>query len=160
MVHIREYLFSVTAGALLCGILKALVGDKGTQAGLLRLLCGIFLALTVIRPLGELDLQDVTVYPEAVLEDAKAAAEEGTDYAQRAMARHIKEKSEAYILDKATRLGARITPEVTVAGEGPVPVSCTLRGTCTAYVREQLSRILEADLGIRREDQHWISENN
>lgn len=160
MDMMREYLLSVTAAAMLCGILRQLMGEKGTTAALIRLLSGIFLSVTVISPLMQLNLGELPFDPEAFLSDAREAAEDGADYARSAMARHIKEKTEAYILDKAASLDAQITVEICVEGDPPVPVACTLRGRSSAYAKRQLSNLLRQELGIREEDQHWISESN
>jgi hypothetical protein len=160
MDRIREYLLSVTAAALLCGILRQLAGEKGSTAALIRLLCGIFLSLTVVSPLAKLRLGELPFDPREVLADARESAEEGADYARSAMARHIKEQTEAYILDKAAAYDAEITVEVAVEGDPPVPVACTLRGRASVYAKRQLSAILQQELGIREEDQYWISESS
>ena len=160
MEHIREYLLSVTAAALVCGMIRSLAGEKGSIGGLVRLLCGIFLSLTVIRPLADIRLQEFSFFADEILDDARSAAEEGTDYAYSAMARHIKESCEAYILDKALLYDAHITAEVEIGGETPVPVGCTIRGELSPYARQQLSRMLEDEIGIGEEDQHWISESS
>ncbi len=160
MESIREYLVSVTAAAMLCGIIKCLAGEKWSSSGILPLICGIFMTLTVIRPLREIQLKDLALLTHQIQSDAQLAVTEGEDYAKRAMARHIKEQSEAYILDKAQAFNAQITVEVTVDGDTQVPVNCVIVGKFSTYAKQQLTRILENDLGIRREDQQWISENS
>lgn len=156
MEGIREYLISVIAAALLCGILKSLVGEKGSISGLLRLICGIFLALTVIRPLKDFSLTDFSPLSSDLMNEARSASDEGVDYARQAIARHISEACEAYILDKAQTLGAHIRVEIQVSGDStPVPVSCEISGELSPYARNQLKQILEKDLGIPEEDQKW-----
>lgn len=156
MEGIREYLISVTAAALLCGILRSLTGEKGSVNGLLRLVSGIFLALTVIRPVKELTLGEFSFLPSDLLTEARAASEEGADYAQRAMERLIKEQCEAYILDKAQALGADIQVDIRVSGDStPVPISSVVSGDLSPYAKSQLKQALETDLGIPEEDQQW-----
>jgi hypothetical protein len=159
MEYIREYLISVTAAALLCGILQSLSPQKSSN-GLLKLICGIFLSLTVIRPLADIRLEEIEFLTEQVHADAESAAAEGADYAKQAMIRQIKERTEAYILDKAASFDGHITADVLVEGDPPVIISCTIQGNLSAYAQTQLRRILEEDLGIPEEDQRWIYKSS
>ena len=156
MDGIREYLISVTAAALLCGILKSLMGEKGNSAALVRLICGIFLALTVIRPLKELNLKDFSLLPTGLLEEARLTSGEGEEYTRQAKEDLIIQQCEAYILDKAQTLEASIQVEIRISQEGdPVPVGSIITGNLSPYARNQLSKTLEEDLGIPQEDQKW-----
>ena len=157
MEHIREYLLSVTAAAIFCGLLKSLSAKQGSTGGILRLICGIFLTLTVIRPLADIHPEDLDLFSHQIRQDAHAAVEAGEDYGKTAMARIIKEETEAYILDKALAFDADITVEVTVSGDPPVPTGCFIRGKLSPYARRQLKHILEQDLGIGEEAIQWIS---
>ncbi|MBR6596043.1 MAG: hypothetical protein IKK72_05690 [Oscillospiraceae bacterium] len=156
MDGIREYLISVTAAALLCGILKSLMGEKGSSAALVRLICGIFLALTVIRPLKELNLQDLSLLPTGLLEEARATSGEGEEYTRLAKEDLIKQQCEAYILDKAQTLEASIQVEILISQEGdPIPAGSIITGNLSPYARNQLSETLTEELGIPQEDQKW-----
>ncbi len=156
MEHIREYLISVTAAAILAGIIRSMAGEKGSTAGILRMVCGIFLAFTVMGPFTDIQLQDSSLLHLDVMDHAGAAVEDGLDYAQRAMARLIKTRTEAYILDKALAFQAQITVEVSVSDdETPIPIACTVTGNLSPYAKKQLMRIIESDLGIPKEAQQW-----
>ena len=156
MEGIREYLISVTAAALVCGIVKSLTGEKGSIRGILGLICGVFLSLTVIRPLKDISLQDFPHLPDDMMLQAQSFSEEGVDYAKQAMARHISESCEAYILDKAQALGADIQVDISVSRDtSPIPVSSMISGELSPYARNQLKQILKTDLGIPEEDQQW-----
>ena len=156
MDGIREYLISVTAAAVLCGILKSLMGEKGNSAALVRLICGIFLALTVIRPLKELNLTDISLLPSSLMTEARATSGEGVDYTRQTKADLIKEQCEAYILDKAQTLGASIQVEIRISDDSePIPVGSMITGNLSPYAKNQLSNALEKDLGIAQEDQKW-----
>ena len=156
MDGIREYLISVTAAALLCGILKSLMGEKGSSAALIRLICGIFLALTVIRPLKELNLKDFSLLPTGLLEEARLTSGEGEEYTRQAKEDLIIPQCEAYILDKAQTLEANVRVEILISQEGePVPTGSIITGNLSPYARNQLSKTLEEDLGIPQEDQKW-----
>lgn len=156
MDGIREYLISVTAAAVLCGILKSLIGEKGNSAALVRLICGIFLALTVIRPLKELNLRDFSLLPVGLLEEARATSGEGEEYTRQTKEALIKQQCEAYILDKAQTLEASIQVEIQISVEGePIPVASIITGNLSPYARNQLSKTLKEELGIPQEDQKW-----
>lgn len=157
MEHIREYLLSVTTAALLCGILQSLVGEKGSSAGILRLICGIFLSFTIVRPIADIQLGELAFLTYDIEKNASLAVQEGEDYAKAAMARLIKEQTEAYILDKARLYGADIDVVVTVSSDDPpVLTGCIISGNLSAYAKQQLGHILKLDLGIPKEDQKWI----
>ena len=69
----------------------------------------------------------------------------------------IKEKTEAYIWDKANRLGLSCTVSVTAAaGESgiPLPDSAVIRGPYS----EALARCIEEEVGIPAEKQIWLEE--
>ena len=70
----------------------------------------------------------------------------------------IESETEAYILDKAARMGLTVRIKVGTEenSEGvPVPVSAELTGTPS----RELSRWIEAELGIPVERQVWLDEN-
>ena len=76
--------------------------------------------------------------------------------AYQAMTELIKEKSQAYILDKAAELDASITADVTISEEElPKPLSVVISGQVSPYNRKRLESILETDLGIAKENQVW-----
>ena len=69
----------------------------------------------------------------------------------------IKEDCEAYIWDKAQEMGLELEVVVTVdEGTGyPYPTGAVLTGAVTAAQQEILSRWMEENLGIAREEQEW-----
>lgn len=161
MEHIREYLISVTAAALLCGLIQSMAGEKGSAAGILRLVCGIFLALTVVRPVAQIKLEEFSLLTSDIMQEAENAAAEGEDYAKRALSRHITEQTEEYILDKARSYGAELSVDVTLGdGEEPIPVAVTITGQFSPYAKAQLSAQIESELNIPEEDQKWIRSNS
>lgn len=151
MELIREYLLSVTAAVLLCSVIRSFAGEKGV----VPFVCGIFLILTVIRPLTRISIYDRQWNPGDIMKQADIAVAEGEDYAQAAMARHIKSQCEAYILNKAKDFGCDILATFTLHDD-LMPAGCVIQGTLSPYEKEQLSEFLERDMGIPREDQQWI----
>lgn len=155
MEGIREYLFSITAGALLCGVLQAMTDKEDPGAAILKLVCGIFLTITVLKPLGGWSLTEFAAIPEIVSREGEGAAAAGEEYARRARIRLIKAETEAYILDKAAGYDLALQVEVTVDEETLLPASVSLRGETSPYTRQQMIRIIEKDLGIREENVQW-----
>ena len=155
MDGIRQYIFTVIAAALLCGVLSSIF-HQGKSKDLLRILCGIFLAFTVLKPITGVDLSDILEESLIFESDAEQTAALGENMAYQAMTELIKEKSQAYILDKAAELDASITAEVTVSEEEPPkPLSVVISGQVSPYNRKKLESILETDLGIAKENQVW-----
>lgn len=156
MESIRQYVISVTAAAILCGILKSVLPGKDAMAGMLRLITGIFLAFTVIKPLAQVELADLPVLSSDYLSEAQAASADGEKIASDAMAAIIKQQAEAYILDKARSMNLRLTVTVTVSDDTlPTPVGVRLSGAVSPYARSCLERVIEEDLGIAKENQIW-----
>lgn len=152
MDGLRQYIISVVTAALICGIVSAIV-TGGAAKELVRLLCGVFLALTVIQPITRVEVgQLLEAFSDAQEGDAVAAM--GENLARETMADIIKAETEAYILDKAAKLNAELRVEVTI-GEDSLPISVKLDGSASPYARQQLESILETDLGITKENQLW-----
>ncbi len=155
MDGIRQYIFTVVAAALLCGVLSSIF-HQGKSKDLLRILCGIFLAFTVLKPITGADLSKLLEESLFFESDAEQTAALGENMAHQAMTELIKEKSQAYILDKAAELDASITADVTVSEEEtPKPLSVVISGQVSPYNRKKLESILETDLGIAKENQVW-----
>lgn len=154
MGAIRDYLLSVTAAALICGAVCSLAGKKGSVPALLKLLCGIFLAATVIKPAVDLRIDDFSLISNLLPVDADQVVENGKEMAAKEMNRIIKEKAEAYILDKAMSLGAEV--EVMIELNDGVPVGITVKGDVSPFIKSKLSACITQDLGIEQEDQIWI----
>lgn len=155
MEGIREYFLHVITGAMICSLVMSLP-RTGSAGELIRLLCGVFMAVTILAPMKNMDLQlTESILPD--LQQAKAQAAEGKNMAREAREDIIKSSLEAYVLDKAAQLGEDIAVEITLSQEElPVPEEAELRGHVSLDSREKLKQILRDDLGIGEEDQHWI----
>lgn len=159
MEGIRRYLFSLAAAALLCAMVKSLV-PKGKMERVVSTLCGVFLAMAALSPLARWELPDFA----AQLSRVQIAAEEartGVEIRNReALAAIIKEKTRAYIWDKACALGleAEITVTVETKDGCPYPSAVRINGPCTAAQRQALTRYIEENLAIGKERQLWTNE--
>ena len=100
MEALRQYVISVVAAAMLCGIVVRLFPNgSGKQVG--KLICGLFLAYTVLSPISRVDFSKLPDFSLRYMDDAEDAAAMGENLARDSMADIIKEETEAYILDKA-----------------------------------------------------------
>lgn len=154
---IREYLIRVTAAALICGVATKLI-HKGVIGSVIKLSAGIFMALTVISPLINIQLDSIADFTFDIQSAADAAAAEGEISAREAMAQIISEQTAAYILNKAETLGAMLTVEVTVSeDEYQIPSAVKIEGSVSPYAKSVLSAYISENLGISTEEQTWIS---
>lgn len=157
MGSVGEYLVTVTAAALVSAIAVKLI-SKGLPGAVVKLLCGVFVMLSVVSPLLSLRLDTLSQLRLSVAGEASAAAAQGEQDTLDAVGAVISERVAAYILDKAEALGAELTVTVTVSDTlWPVPESVCLAGSIAPYAKSVLSRYIADELGIDTEDQLWTS---
>ncbi len=156
MEWIRNYLLSIICAAVLCGIVTSLLGKKGTPAAVGKLLCGVFLSFTILKPWASVQLEAVGEYLTAFSQDAQWAVENGENFAADSATELIKQKCQAYILDKAAAMNASVQAQVILDPEPPyAPRSVILTGDASPYVRQQLQQMITQDLAIPKEAQTW-----
>ncbi len=157
MEDLGRYILSVTAATLLLSVLQSITGKKGTYGALLKLIGGLFLSFTIIAPVADIELDRVLEFPWDFAAQGSAIASRGQEYAQDQLHGIIKDRCEAYILDKAQTYQANVTVEVFLSqGEVPVPSSVRLRGNISPYARQALQQWIQNDIGIPKEHQVWI----
>ena len=153
MEAIRDYLLSVTAAALICGIVNSLSENNGSVSGMLKLLCGLFLAAVVLKPAVDIKLKDIYAITDRLEIDSRQVIASGEEIADEEMKRIIKEKSEAYILDKAKALGMEIDAEIIL--EDLVPARVIVTGNLSPFAKSSLSASITQELAIPPEEQIW-----
>ena len=150
---LRTWLFGLTAVSALLALAESLVTQEGIRR-VLRLAGGVLMILVLLQPVVRMDLGDLRLSPDALRQEAEALEEEYARQQEAALETGIEEELASYIWDKAQALGLSCQVRVTVetGADGiPVPRSVTVTG---AY-SEDLSEIIETDLGIPREQQNW-----
>ena len=153
MAPFRQYVLSLTAAALLGGVLLACV-PEGSGRKILRLVCGILLTVTALKPLGQLRLPDLDALSGEYRQQAEAAVAMGQEMARLEAQEGICKALEAYILDKAEVMGVSL--EVNIAlNENGLPISVRLSGAVPPGAKKRLQSIIETDLGIPKEAQTW-----
>lgn len=157
MIEIREYLLSVTAAAIVCSIVKHLAGDKNTAGKITKVVAGIFLTVTIVSPIKEVQLRNVNELLDDYRIMASDIAQSGVDMANAAMGDIIKEKTEAYILEEAKKMEVDISVEVKLCDSNPPePDQVIITGIVSPYKKNVLSQYISDNLGISREKQKWI----
>lgn len=157
MVSIRQYLLSIIAAAIICGVAVSLMNKKDTQASILKLLTGIFMAITIIAPLTKFDFTNLQDFALGFSEDAQNAVTVGEEFADNQMRENITQQVEAYIQDKAMDLGADLKIDVELSHQNPpVPLAVTICGAVSPYTKSVLSRYIENNLAIPEENQAWL----
>ena len=155
MSQLSQYILSVTGAAMLTAVLGSLAG-QGSMGTLVKLLAGVFLALTILAPVVTLELPDPAGWLSQWKADGAVISDAGVAMAEDVAADIITNRVEAYIQDKAAQYQASITAAVTLDQEN-VPVSVVMTGEISPYARNRLTEILEQDLGIGKEAQRWQS---
>ena len=156
MDTIREYLLSVTAGAILCAMVCRLVDKKGIPGAVAKLLTGLFMTFIVLSPLTGFSFSITEDLTDLYRQQARDAVLTGEKYALDSLRQSIKSQSEAYILNKAAAMGAEIEVQVTLSDDiYPVPETVSICGQVPPYVKTRLRQILEEELGVLEENQIW-----
>ena len=156
MDSIRDYLLAIVAAAIICGIVTKLLGEKGTQGALAKMICGLFLTFTLIRPIVNLQIGSITDMADWYSGEADKAVSAGTSMTKNALRESIKTRAEAYILDKAEQMRAELTVQIELSEDDiPVPKSIILTGSVSPYTKNRLQTIITEDLGIDKDYQKW-----
>ena len=157
MEEIRQYFIRLTAAALACSAASEFFRGKGTPEVCGRILCGACMALAVLSPWISLRTADLHAYWNSLTDMSQEAVRSGENFARQELSQGIKQRCEAYILDKAEKLGVRITAEITLTEDDPpVPASVILSGSVSPYARSRLTQQISSDLGIPEEAQTWV----
>lgn len=154
MDGVKEYGCTIIICALSCGIISEITSDiKGKT--ILRLVCGTLFAIILLRPLTRINLSEMIQIPEIGEYDAESFLREGKNMASKTKQTYIKEACEAYILDKAKVLDGDIHAKVKL-NEEMIPFSVEILEKGETSIQSQLGTILSNDLGIPKEYQTWI----
>lgn len=153
---VQEWLRAVVVTALLLSVVQTLLPEGNVRR--IASFSGGLILMLVLRPLLGTDLSalelDLAPYREAI-EERQTELEAQSD---QELEQLIAERTGAYILEEAARLGMQIQVRVeTVPGDDgmPVPVRVEITGAYSAQLSEWIAR----ELGIPGEEQVWHEEN-
>ena len=141
---------------MLSGIVLSLLKGNKTVEGITKLLCGLFMIYTAVKPLPNLKLSQLSQLTGTYSQQGEQAVQWGQTLTRDGIRDGIKEQVQAYILDKAEKLEAKVEVEVELSDEEiPAPKAISITGKLSPYAKEQLSDMMEQDLGVDRENQRW-----
>lgn len=153
---VRGYLLSITAAAFICSIINALTPKDCAQRGIVRMMCGLFLAITAISPFTSIKINQFHNFWSDMRQESDQIVMQGESMANNAYCDIIKDRSEAYILDKASVMGLNIEVEVTLSDTVPSsPYSVEIAGAISPYSKRKLQEMIANDLAIPEERQKW-----
>ena len=158
MTETGQYLLGLICLSVICFIALTLT-PEGTPKKAVKLICAAAMLTAVIGPIRDFDF---AAYSETVSKyklDAEKYSDEGKENSLNLNRIYIQEQCEAYILDKAEMQNADIV-SVSVEAEWSTngyfyPVSAEISHRCSSEDKKKLTGIIEAELGIAEEDQHW-----
>lgn len=157
MSGIRTYILGVVAAAMLCGIVQSIVPKDGTMAVAMKLIVGLLMTLAVLRPWVSISFDGLFGWTSTITQEAESIVSEGKLMGELSYREGIKQRLEAYILDKGTAMGASLEVEIVVYDDGlPVPIAAKIKGALSPYAKEMLRRTLTEELGISEEELQWI----
>lgn len=155
MGALKELVISVSAGGIIAALISGFFGDKTLTGRLIHLLTGLFLTLVVLQSVLSVELEDYSSYFQSFRLEGEAVTEQGSALARDSMGDIIKTNTETYILDKAKMLGAQLEVEVTL-NDDHMPLLVRLEGAVSPYTRSRLQQMMEDELAVAKENQHWI----
>lgn len=156
---IKEWVLGLAGAAVFCAVMTEIT-PKGAAKGVVKAVCGMVMAIALVSPLLNMDFEAYSLNLAKYRTEAAAAVERGKEISDSLNRSIIEEEYRAYILDKALSLGAELSDaRVTVkwSGEGYwYPVECAFTGQYS----EGLAVAVETELGVSRERQIWLSDEN
>ena len=154
---VRQWLLGVACTALILAVADSLA-PEGSVKKICRLAGGLALMLAAVSPLLRLDsgaLADMLKEYQAAVRSYEETLEEQYHVFYQTV---IEGSAAAYIVDKAKEMGISCQAEVTFLYDEdgvPCPWEVTAWGDWTDGTREELERLLEDDLGVPPQRQHY-----
>lgn len=156
MSEFKQYIIAVTAAAIVGSVVITICDKKSTTSAVIKLIVGVFMTLTIVKPIIDVKIVDISEYLSTVNALAADSVQSGSLWAASESAAIIKDRTEAYILDKALSMGLHIDVDVSVSEQTPfAPSFVTVTGNVPPYARTQLSQLIEEDIGVSKENQTW-----
>ena len=152
----KSWLLGIVLTSLASGLARQLA-PQGKEQAMVRLAGGLLLTLAILRPLAGRNWERIELDAGGLALQESELADSYRKNQQEALSAIIEQKIEAYIWDKANRLGLSCTAAVTtVCGEGgiPLPDAVFIHGPYSG----ELARCLEEEVGIPAEKQIWLEE--
>ncbi len=154
---LTDWVRTLAVGTVFCAVVLLLI-PEGREKRAVKMACSVMLTVLLIRPLRELDMERLTELLTLQRLEKHSLTEKADELSEELYRSVIREETEAYIWDAAQRLGIRklgVRIRLKSGGEVPIPWSVEMTGAVTERQREELSQLLEGELGIPEERQMW-----
>lgn len=160
MEALRQWICGVTCAAMIAALCKA-ISPKGPAARVGRLAAGLLVALAAMSPFFEMDLESIGREVSAIGENRQEYVQVLERQNEELWKKVIEQDTAAYILDKAKRQGIDCGAEVTCAADEDgalYPERVQIVGALTTQQREQISKLLQSELGVPPDRQEFTQE--
>lgn len=156
MDAIRQYLLSALAAAILCSIVNKLSERQSSIHGIIKLSAALFLTITVLSPILKVQISGLSSWITDYETEAAALIAEGSQNAMNERLTYIKERTEAYVLQKAAACGVDLHVDVKITNsETFIPDQILIDGNASPYTKKMLEKAISEELGIPKENQIW-----
>ena len=151
----KSYILSIVIAAIICSISTSLLDRQKSAGKIIRILSGVLMTVVLLTPLKNFSLSVIPSYLDDISADAQSYVDEGKLSAQHHATAIIKERTEAYILDKAKTMGLDIAVEVQLDDNNSIPCGVILSGNYAPFEKGVLCNFIVQTLGITEEYQQW-----
>lgn len=156
MSNVGQYLFSIIAAALLVSVSNTLIGKNGAIGTILKLVTGLVLVTIIVAPWTDLRFSDFKKMYDTIETDASDIVQHGQSAAQMQISEYIKSQTQAYILDKASKMDLSLAVDVTLTSDTPPSISeIKITGQAAPYEKQRLIQLIQDDLGVTEECLVW-----
>ncbi len=156
MEGIKQYLISITAAAVITGLVLSVVNLKTSVGKTIKTIASIFLLITLIGPVIKIDVTKALAMIEQDVDTMTFDTEQSARDVREVYEKLIIERTEAYILDEANTLGARVDVAIELDdSEIPAPEKIILEGEISPYAKSRLCSLISEKLGVSGENQIW-----
>ncbi len=154
---LRSYLLSVVSACLLLTLIGIVLPDNRFRK-LASVAGSLLVVMTVVSPVLSLNPDQIAQTVSDFLVETETARTQVKVSDRDLLSDIIKQRCEAYILDKASDMGLELQVEVVLSetGEYPYPTAVKIEGSMTPEEHRILSRYISEELGLPREQQEWL----
>jgi stage III sporulation protein AF len=154
---LHNWIKGLAAAALFSSVMLTLT-PKGNVKQIVKLVCGALLTFVLLSPLTKVNFDSLSEFIARTKLEGREISSTSEYETQLLMKLIIEEETQAYILDKALKLGIEDLKVKVTAKTGdkyPYPYSAELSTGTKGSLREELTSYIEGELGIPRERQSW-----
>ena len=153
METVKQFVISITAAAAVCSIVLILVPPKGSTGQLIRMVAGLFMAITALKPILSFSISGLEDFALQIGREGDEAVSYGESVTRAKMEEAVTERMRQLILDRAESMGASL--QISLILNDMVPERVIINGPVSPYAKGELSAWIEANLGISGEAQEW-----